>query len=207
MIFWGMIIICILKNHKKSQGSCPPGLFKRGVIMRKINFFLIHILVGTIILFSSFKTNNVTVSRILLFAIIALFSIALFYHFKEIEELERKSCGIDCLKLLVGSFFASAITWYINHRLGLGPIIANGLVGVVASLLFRKNSGAYYVASFIGMSSQAVIPSMIMSGLAGILAGLVIVFSKEIYHGIGGKGGTIAAFSAQISSIIVSFFT
>lgn len=175
--------------------------------MRKINFFLLHILVGTIILLLACRTNNVLVSKILIFAIVSFFSVALVHHFKEIKDLEKKRCEIECLKLLFGTFLASSITWYINHRLGFGPIIANGLMGVVVSLFFRENAGGYYMASFIGMSSQTIIPSILISGLAGILAGIVIVFSQEIYHGVGGKGGTIAAFSAQISSVIVSFFT
>jgi hypothetical protein len=176
-------------------------------MMRKLNFFLLHILVGTIILLLAYKTNNVLVSKILISIIVVLFSVALVRHFKEIDDLEKKRCERECLILLFGTFLASSITWYINHRLGFGPIIANGLVGIVVSLIFRKNAGGYYVASFIGMSSLNIIPSMLISGLAGILAGLIIAFSQEIYHGVGGKGGTIAAFSAQISSIIVSFFT
>lgn len=174
--------------------------------MRKINFFLFHMLIGTIILFLAFKTSEFILSKILIFTIVPFFTVALIHHFNELQDLEEKKLEMKSLKILIGAFLASAITWYINHELGFGPIIANGFIGIVASILFPKEAGAYYVASFIGMSSQAIVSSMMMSGIIGVLAGFVIIFSQEIYNGVGGKGGTIAAFSTKVFNIIVSFF-
>lgn len=111
------------------------------------------------------------------------------------------------VKLLIGAILSAAITWYINNGLGYGPIIANGLIGIIVSILFSpKLAGAYYVASFVGMSGAAVIPSMTYAALGGGLAGIIIILSPEIYGGMGGKGGTTAAFSTQIVRGVLHFF-
>lgn len=174
--------------------------------MRKLIMFFVHILMGTSVLILSFMSNDVWVSKIVALVILFFFVTSLVKHFGEIGKIPGQRFETDNLKLLVGTFLSSAITWYISHQLGLGPIIANGLIGIIASLVFPKNAGAFYVSSFVGMSSQAVIPSLLSAGLGGLVAGLVIIFSKEIYGGIGGKGGTMAAFSTQFVRIIAGFF-
>lgn len=172
----------------------------------KRNLFLFHMLVGTIILILAFMTTEVLLGKVLLFIIATFFATALFIHFRELEDYKQKEIEIEYFKVLVGVFISAAVTWYVNHRLGWGPIIANGLIGLIASVLFPKEAGAYYVASFIGMSSQAVVPSMMLSGIIGIITGFAIIFSQEIYEGVGGKGGTIAVFSTQIVRMIMNIF-
>ena len=111
------------------------------------------------------------------------------------------------IKILIGGFIAASITWLLNHTMGFGPIIANGIVGVVVPIcLSPKLAGAYYVSSFVGMSSISIMPSMIVAGFGGMLAGLVIVFSTDIYGGIGGKGGTIATISTLLTKGILYLF-
>lgn len=111
------------------------------------------------------------------------------------------------IKLLVGTTLAAAITWYINHRIGFGPLIANGIVGLIVAFLFNsKFAVAYYTASFVGMSSISVLPSIILSGLGGLMVGIIGIFSPEIYSGMGGKGGTMAAFSTGLVRIIGQIF-
>lgn len=111
------------------------------------------------------------------------------------------------IKILVGGFFAAAITWFLNHTIGLGPIIANGIVGIVVSILLSpKLAGAFYVSSFVGMSSINIMPTMLVSGFGGMLASFIIVFSTDIYGGIGGKGGTIATISTLLTKGILYLF-
>lgn len=56
------------------------------------------------------------------------------------------------------------------------------------------------------MSGIGIVTSMAMAGLIGLFAGFVIIFSQEIYAGVGGKGGTIAALSTQLIRLILSLF-
>ncbi|SET07050.1 hypothetical protein SAMN05660297_01299 [Natronincola peptidivorans] len=102
-------------------------------------------------------------------------------------------------------FFAVVITWYINHEMGYGALVANGLVGVLAAIFLPGPlAGAAYAASFVGMSGLAVIPSMGVAALGGVVVGIVLVFTGEIYAGVGGKGGTTAALSVQITRFLAN---
>lgn len=105
------------------------------------------------------------------------------------------------------AFLGTVITWYIQHEMGYSALIANGIVGVLAGILLTAPlAGATYTASFVGMSSVAVLPSMGAAALAGAVVGIVILFTAEIYAGIGGKGGTTAAFAVQVSRFVMSIF-
>ena len=99
------------------------------------------------------------------------------------------------------------VTWFINHQMGYGAIIANGMVGVVAAaLLPGPLAGATYAASFVGMSGLGVIPSLFGALVGGIVVGFILAFTAEIYAGIGGKGGTTAALAGHITRFILNAF-
>lgn len=180
--------------------------------MKKQNFFLYYILISLSILLLALRSNQGLINKVIILGIISFFAVALWDHFYEIKssinrENTLRKINYEHLMLVLGTSFSAAITWYLNHSLGLGPIIANGIVGVLVALLFSsKKAGAFYIASFIGMSSQGIVTSMAMAGIIGLFAGFVIIFSQEIYAGVGGKGGTIAALSTQIIRLIMSLF-
>jgi len=102
---------------------------------------------------------------------------------------------------------SAAITWVLNHKLGYGAIVSNGLVGVIAGLFLPKTlAGTTYAASFVGMSGINVISSVVGASLGGIVIGIVLANTQEIYAGLGGKGGTTAALSTLITRTIMSLF-
>jgi hypothetical protein len=112
--------------------------------------------------------------------------------------IDRGKLGI--LALAIGS---TSLTWILNHHLGLGPIVANGLIGVLAAILMPGAlAGVAYTSSFVGMSSLAVLPSIMFALIGGLIAGFVIIATTEIYAGIGGKGGTTAAAAALVTRAI-----
>ncbi|GFN36126.1 hypothetical protein [Tepidimicrobium xylanilyticum] len=180
--------------------------------MRKENFFFYYILISLSILYIAFKNNDSIINRILILGIIVFFGMAIWDHFYEIKELIQvkskiRKVNFENILLILGTTFAASITWHINHTLGYGHIIANGIVGIFVGLLFSKQkAGAFYIASFVGMSGEKIVSSMFMAGLIGLFAGFVIIFSKEVYDGIGGKGGTIAALSTQIVRLLMGLF-
>lgn len=109
------------------------------------------------------------------------------------------------LKIITCGIVGAAITWYLNHTMGYGPIVANGLIGVIAAILLPGPlAGATYAASFVGMSGAAVLPSLNAAVLGGAIVGIVLAYTSEIYAGIGGKGGTTAAFSTLLTKLIWS---
>lgn len=111
------------------------------------------------------------------------------------------------LYILLCSFIGVTVTWFINHKMGYGAVVANGLVGVFAATVLPKDlAGITYTTSFVGMSSLAVIPDMGTAVLGSLIVGMVLLSTAEIYAGIGGKGGTTAALSTLILKAITNFF-
>jgi len=159
-------------------------------------------------IFMAYKSSEFLISKILIITVLFFFTIAVRNHFKCINSEEKVKFTKDTLMMIVGTALSAAITWYINHNLGYGPIVANGFVGVLVAILTSpKFAGGYYLASFIGMSSMAVMPSIMSASIAGVVAGIVITFSTDIYAGMGGKGGTIAALSTQLVRIVLGLFS
>ncbi|KAB3533436.1 hypothetical protein [Alkaliphilus serpentinus] len=110
------------------------------------------------------------------------------------------------LYILALAILSVNITWYLNHGMGYGAIIANGLVGVLVAILLPGHlAAAAYTASFVGMSSIAVLPSIAVATGAGIIVGILLVITAEVYAGIGGKGGTTAALATIIAKNLLSF--
>ena len=180
--------------------------------MIKIYFFFFYITISISILILGLINSDLLLIKLLILALIGFLLIGLKDHLYEIKSLTKMRNSDDRkiyenIKIVIGCSFAAMITWHINHGMDYGPIIANGLVGVIAGLIFSpKEAGAYYITSFIGMSSQTIVASMTIAGVIGLIAGLVIILSQEVYAGIGGKGGTISAMSTQLFRLIMSFF-
>lgn len=109
--------------------------------------------------------------------------------------------------VFICSFIGVTLTWFINHKMGYGAVIANGLVGVMAAtFLPNEYAGITYTSSFVGMSSLEVIPSMAAATLGSVILGIIFLTTAEIYAGIGGKGGTTAALSTIITRAIIRIF-
>ncbi len=109
---------------------------------------------------------------------------------------------------IICALVSTTLTWYINHILGHGAIVANGLVGIMAAIFLPNDlAGISYTSSFVGMSSLNVIPNIGIAALGGLIVSLVLLTTAEIYAGIGGKGGTTAALSTLITKGITSLFS
>ena len=138
-----------------------------------------------------------------------LFAVSLADHFKKVIERDEKiRINKKRLYILICSFIGVTLTWFINHKMGYGAVIANGLVGVMAAIFLPNDlAGITYTSSFVGMSSLAVIPSMTAATLGSLIVGLILLTTVEIYAGIGGKGGTTAALSTIITKTIIGIFS
>lgn len=134
-----------------------------------------------------------------------LFVVSLADHFKKlIEKDEKAKISKKKLAILVCSFIGVTLTWFINHEMGYGAVIANGLVGVMAATFLPNDlAGITYTSSFVGMSSLAVIPTMTAAVIGSLIVSLILIVTVEIYAGIGGKGGTTAALSTIITKTII----
>ena len=89
--------------------------------------------------------------------------------------------------------------------MGYGAIVSNGLVGVIGAIFLPAVlAGGVFTSSFVGMSGLGVIPSLAWAAIGGLVVGIVITLTKEVYAGLGGKGGTTAATSTLITRFIIN---
>ncbi len=138
----------------------------------------------------------------------AFFTISLADHYRKIKAVDNTTIfNKRSLYILACSVIGVTVTWFINHKMGYGAVIANGLVGVMAATFLPNDlAGITYTSSFVGMSSLSVIPNLMSGALAGVIAAAVLITTAQIYAGIGGKGGTTAALSTIITRNIIRFF-
>nr|WP_300001931.1 hypothetical protein [Tissierella sp.] len=162
---------------------------------------------GGLILSTAINERNFYKTEILII-FGCFYAISLVDHFKTVVEIDGKA-KIDKhnFYILLCCFIGVTLTWYINHKMGYGAVIANGLVGVMAAIFLPNDlAGITYTSSFIGMSSLAVVPNIASAILASIIVGMILLTTVEIYAGIGGKGGTTAALSTIITKAIIRIF-
>ncbi len=103
-------------------------------------------------------------------------------------------------RMIITSVVAAVLAYYVNVRMGKGAVLGSALVGLAGGLvlpaLFPEIGGSLatvcIAASFAGMSSKARIPNELLMAVAGVIVGLVFMFSSPCLGGAGGKLGTTA---------------
>lgn len=111
------------------------------------------------------------------------------------------------IHIVLTTTLSTLATYYLSVTLGLGPIVASGLVGILVSLFLKTElSIVAYTAAFAGMSSGQVLQNYPMVLLTGFLVGIIFILTQPVYQGFGGKLGTIAACSVIITVKAFGFF-
>lgn len=98
---------------------------------------------------------------------------------------------------------AAAVTYALSVHAGFGPVLASAVVGLVAGLGLREVDAAAYCGSFVGMVSPAVFPSVGAVLVAGLVAGVAFVGTRESFAGFGGKLGTLALFGCATTGLVL----
>lgn len=161
-------------------------------------------------LFISTIQNETSLTKIGVLFIVGIFYIISLMEYSRdlINIYKEKPVRKKRHYVVICGYLAVIITWLLNHKLNLGPVISNGIVGVIAVFILPKDlAGISFTSSFVGMSSLEVLPNILSASLGGIVVGLVILATGEIYAGIGGKGGTTAALSTIVSKFIYGIFS
>ncbi|TDN79648.1 hypothetical protein DET49_13610 [Salegentibacter sp. 24] len=175
--------------------------------LRRFAFFMLILMQFAFLLSIFFDKMNAPLVLLFLGIISVLISVA---YFKAPREQERYF--IKDLYLILFAVTGAMSTFFINIELKLGPVIAAGLIGCLASFvpsinrkskLLKEVPPAVYCGVFVGMTSASVAPNLKFILLAGFIAGSILMLSKNIFNGFGGKLGTIAFGSIAISSIIL----
>ena len=109
--------------------------------------------------------------------------------------------GPGAVAVIVGYAIVGAVATFALHaRFDRSPVFASGVVGAIGGVVLPLVHGefgglmaaAVFAASFAGMTAVNRIPDERWIALAGLLVGLVVVYTGPYLGGSGGKLGTIA---------------
>ncbi len=108
--------------------------------------------------------------------------------------------------LIIGSVSGAVIT-FLMHKHGFGVVAASCIVGLLGCLIenlvqIPHLALVVFAGSFVGMTSTSVADVSIII-LAGLITGLVYIFSLNVFDGFGGRLGTIAFISTVIAFYIL----
>lgn len=102
-------------------------------------------------------------------------------------------------------------SFYINHFLALGPVISAAAVGTAGSFIpglnkqshyMKQLPAAIYCGAFIGMSSMGVAPNITFILTASFFTAILLIVSKNLFAGVGGKLGTMAFAGVVLTSFV-----
>lgn len=110
----------------------------------------------------------------------------------------NKTNGLTILALTAGAF----ITFYLNHSIGLGGVLASAAVGLIGAWTFKSYATAIYCGSFIGMACSQIFSNPLSLLVASLISGIVFVLSMFMFVGFGGKLGFTAFIGTFLASII-----
>lgn len=102
--------------------------------------------------------------------------------------------------VLLCATVAAVVTYWLSVDLGRGPVMGSSVVGLAGGLVLPAMAPqvgsllavVVICASFTGMTSQQRIPHHLWMTLAGMVTGIVFIYSLPVLGGAGGKLGTIA---------------
>ena len=179
--------------------------------VKQLSFILIiisHLGFLAAILFE--KQNNLFVS-----AFIILSLILLLVTYKK-TNLSAENHTFEHVLTIAFVFFGAIITYLLSASFGLSSVLSAGLVGLIISFipnLFKNNvfikgmPTAVYCGAFVGMTNVSVAPDYIFISLASVITGLLLVGTKDAFHGVGGKLGTLAFGGVAIAFFITFLFS
>ncbi|WP_379663826.1 hypothetical protein [Pseudopedobacter beijingensis] len=176
-------------------------LLRYGII---VLLFFIQIL----FLLTMFKEN--THSYLLLIFISSLL-ILTFYTYRK-AQLHDMVHAYESYKVAVWVPVGAVFSYYLNHTMGLGPVLAASVVGAIASFIPNMNTNsaylkklppAVYCGAFIGMSNTQIANGFTFILTASFFTAVFLVISKSVLNGIGGKLGTLAFLGVALTYFLI----
>lgn len=107
------------------------------------------------------------------------------------------------IMIILVAALATSLTYLIIHKLKKGPVIASAVVTLLSgillpSLLPEEGMLLATVAtagSYAAMVSKEKFPRLVDMIFVGVLCGIVFILTQEVFVGVGGRLGSIAAIS------------
>jgi len=109
----------------------------------------------------------------------------------------RKTGGEDIpvkenIRIFTAVVAGAVITYTLKVNVGLGAVLAAGLVALIASLVLPAYGVPIYCGAFVGMTSSRLLVNHTELSFAAIIAAVLYLLTDRVFRGYGGKLGTIA---------------
>lgn len=184
---------------------------KKRIFIRKA-CILFLLIIQFIFLFAIFKENEQSLWISISFMVICPL-ILVAYLRGQIHHYDHQYEHI----LVVLWIPAGAVSsFYLNHYLELGPVMSASAIGAAGSFIpeikrqshyLKQVPAVIYCGAFIGMSSTRVAPDIFFILAASFFTAVLILVSKSLFSGVGGKLGTLAFTGVVITSFIYYFIS
>lgn len=180
-------------------------------IIRYVSIFLLFI-IQALFLLAILKENR---STFILPSFIVLISLFLFFSFIK-SPIHHNRFTFEKISIAIWVPIGAISSYFLNHHLALGSVFAASTVGLIAALLpyLNKKSNylsqmptAIYCGAFIGMSSTKVAHDLYFIIAASTCTAILLIVSKSLLHGIGGKLGTLAFAGVAITYLVLFLFS
>lgn len=99
----------------------------------------------------------------------------------------------------LGVLSGGILSYFLSHDIGLGPVVAASLVGLIGLLVVPDLAIPIYCGSFVGMTSNNLLYSHSEVALASAIAGGIYLLTRNVFSGFGGKLGTIALIGTALT--------
>jgi hypothetical protein len=189
--------------------SCENIHYKGVKTVITLASFIFLILTALFIL-QSMLSSSIQNLNIFLLAIIALSALSLLFQIRaEWTDIKRviKGKAISLERSLVYTLTAltggTYLTFFLNHSIGMGGVLASSAVGLIAAWAFKKYAAAIYCGSFIGMACSIIFSNPLSLLLASIISGTLFILSSNMFVGFGGKLGFMAFAGTYSASAII----
>lgn len=113
----------------------------------------------------------------------------------EIESMEYPEMLEIAGAIMTGGF----VTFVLVAEGQFSPVVAASLTGLLAVVVRRPLAVPTYCGAFVGMTSPVLFPTYWQGLVAAILAVVVFLLARPVFHGVGGKLGTTAFVGATLT--------
>ena len=150
---------------------------------------------------NSIRTNIPSVILLLLTFLFIAYTLINEAFIVRTLKTDENILNMENLMIFAAVFLGAVITYALSIYAGLGAVLASGIVGVAAAVLFKKYAAPVFCGSFAGMSSALLLNQWELI-IAAVLAGIIYILAKNVLNGFGGKFGTIAFTSCLLAAYI-----
>lgn len=180
--------------------------FKNSMFIRKA-CILFLLIIQFIFLFAIFREN--TQSMWISIAFIVICPMILVAYLR--GQLHHYDHQYEHILVVLWIPAGAVSSFYLNHYMELGPVMSAAAIGAAGSFVPEVKKRSYYLkqlpaviycGAFIGMSSTQVAPDIFFILAASFFTAVLILVSKSLFSGVGGKLGTLAFTGVVITSFI-----